>query len=104
MIFFFLSHPYTRHSLTTLWLATMTFKCKLQTGWTILSGEQHVLHAGLQGVHTEQESTRVASLDSFVTSQTITHLFLLVAFVDQARGHPPLEFPSLYFSEIAFVL
>lgn len=54
---FILSHPYTRHSLTTLWLATMTFKCKLQTGWTILSGEQHVLHAGLQGVHTEQEST-----------------------------------------------
>lgn len=82
----------------------MTFKYKLQTGWTILSGEQHVLHAGLQGGHTEQESTRVASLDSFVTSQTITHLFLQVAFVDQARGHPPLEFPSLYFSEIAFVL
>lgn len=52
----------------------------------------------------QSRSQQVASLDSFVTSQTIAHLFLLVAFVDQARGHPPLEFPSLYFSEIAFVL
>lgn len=39
-----------------------------------------------------------------LTSQTLTHLSLQVAFVDQAQGHPPLEFPSLYFSEIAFVL
>lgn len=82
----------------------MTFKCKLQTGWRILSGEQHVFHAGLQGGHAEQESTRTASLDSFVTSLAIAHLFLQVAFVDQARGHPPLEFPSFYCSEIAFVM